>query len=358
MLNSTRSSSSSPTCGRLHRQFDAACREVQQARALILTGVFVLAFIWTLVSHTAFRMDAAAPSPSASSSSHLTGAAAFFLAEEAIPAEAAALSHLVLVAGHAVLTSLDVHDLNAPSNWELLSYQKDQVSTFVRHIQRGVELTRADPTALLIFSGGETRQHAGPRSEAQSYWMAAEYARWWQAPSAKTKADAGSETPSDPVSLRATTEEYARDSYENLMFALCRFKEFTGAYPKRVTVVGFEFKRARFRDLHRAAVRFPLAAFAYEGIDPPEMQDPTRKFKLIQGEQTKSVQPFQQDPYGCMKDGPLYAKKLERNPFRRHHSYELVCPELVPLLRWCQGPTLFPGDLPWDSKAARRPSRS
>jgi hypothetical protein len=258
-----------------------------------------------------------------------------------IPPEAAGLTHLIMVAGHAVLTSLDVHDLSAPENWWLMGYQKDQVGTFVKHIQRGVELAREDPAALLVFSGGETRSPTGPRSEAQSYWIAADHAKWWNPnPESITVSNP------DPVSFRATTDEYARDSHENLIFSLCRFKEFTGAYPKRVTVVGFDFKRARFTDVHRAAIRFPLASFSYSGIDPPEMADPTRKFKLLQGERTKSVQPFLKDPYGCAKDGPLYAKRVERNPFRRQHAYELVCPELIPLLRWCET-TIFPGELPW-----------
>jgi hypothetical protein len=37
-------------------------------------------------------------------------------------------------------------------------------------------------------------------------------------------------------------EDYARDSFENLLFSICRFKEVTGNYPARVTVVGYTFK--------------------------------------------------------------------------------------------------------------------
>jgi hypothetical protein len=46
----------------------------------------------------------------------------------------------------------------------------------------------------------------------------------------------------------------ARDSFENLLFSLCRFHELTGCYPTDVTVVSFEFKRWRFSNLHRQAV--------------------------------------------------------------------------------------------------------
>lgn len=79
-------------------------------------------------------------------------------------------------------------------------------------------------------------------------------------------------------------EEYARDSLENLLYSVCRFKvwterspsfspsqpslyphphqrtsmqEFTGHYPREITVVSFGFKQDRFEAHHRAALRFP-----------------------------------------------------------------------------------------------------
>jgi hypothetical protein len=54
-----------------------------------------------------------------------------------------------------------------------------QVETFVEHIREGVRLAGEDMNALLVFSGGETRFSAGPRSEAQSYWMVAEHSSWF-----------------------------------------------------------------------------------------------------------------------------------------------------------------------------------
>lgn len=56
---------------------------------------------------------------------------------------------------------------------------------------------------------------------------------------------------------RVVSEEFARDSYENVLFSLCRFYEMTGRYPEKVTIIGFGFKERRFTDLHRKAVRFP-----------------------------------------------------------------------------------------------------
>lgn len=64
-----------------------------------------------------------------------------------------------------------------------------------------------DPEALLLFSGGQTRRAAGPRSEGLSYWVVAEAAGWWG---------------HEDVRNRTFTEEHARDSFENLLFSLCR----------------------------------------------------------------------------------------------------------------------------------------
>jgi hypothetical protein len=45
--------------------------------------------------------------------------------------------------------------------------------------------------------------------------------------------------------MRVTTEEYALDSYQNLLFAIARFHEVTGGWPRRITVVGYGMKRRR-----------------------------------------------------------------------------------------------------------------
>ena len=67
--------------------------------------------------------------------------------------------------------------------------------------------------------------------------------------------------------LRATTENYALDSYQNLLFSVARFHEYTGHYPRYITIIGYEMKRRRFEELHRAALRWPRSNFDYLGID-------------------------------------------------------------------------------------------
>lgn len=60
-------------------------------------------------------------------------------------------------------------------------------------------------------------------------------------------------------------QEHARDSFENLLFSVCRFREVTGHYPRQITVASFEFKHARFADLHLKALQWPRQNFRFLG---------------------------------------------------------------------------------------------
>src|ERR1035438_186363 len=134
------------------------------------------------------------------------------------------LKNLILVAGHAVYTGDDFKDPEKDDNWFLQPFQKGEPPFYIEHIRKGVELAEEDRTALLVFSGGQTRLDAGPRSEAQSYWMVANHFHWWWRTNGQ---------------LRATTEEFARDSFENVLFGLCRFWECIRRKPDTLTVVGW-----------------------------------------------------------------------------------------------------------------------
>lgn len=128
----------------------------------------------------------------------------------------------------------------------------------LQHIQRGVAIAASDNASLLVFSGGETRAAAGPRSEASSYWEAADALGWYGRPA---------------VRGRSLLEVHARDSFENLLFSLCRFREASGRYPSRVTVVSFGFKRRRFVEVRCLWCRCPLLPVAY----PPPLHAHTHR---------------------------------------------------------------------------------
>lgn len=374
-------------------------------------------------------------------------------APPAPPDAVAGLSHLVVVAGHAIWLgglSTPLDTLADERGWILEDAQKHGVAgdtlSYIAHIEAGLHIAKTDKHALLVLSGGQTREKASGRTEGGSYRLlldrildagvlAAGSAtqRKSSTSSTSTSSTSTSSTSTDGESAgasiseaerselesRITTEVFARDSYENLIFSIARFREYTGVYPRRVTVVGFAFKQRRFTELHRQAIGLPAEAFEYVGVDHPpwlggatdsassgasgdakggvgggsdrntgsriagaaaaggEKVTANSRERLSNHGATKEgvsihatssagrfgtpylgwVPPsaaqldalateraagelkyaaarFWQDPYGCT-DPTLGGKRLARNPARRRHGYELSCPELSGLLRWC-----------------------
>lgn len=247
-------------------------------------------------------------------------------------AKSAALTRLIVVAGHAVTVGNDLRRADKDEAvWYLQPHQRKQgfPGILTSHIREGVRAAHADPRTLLVMSGGHTRVQAGPRSEGVSYYMVADQFGWWGQAEVKS---------------RTVVEEHARDSYENLLFSICRFHEVTGRYPEHVTVVGFDFKQRRFEQLHRAAIKFPADRFSYIGLRPDDEHFDYDRAKFV--EQHYSIDEFKQDPYGC-NSSILLQKKVDRNPFHYGIPYSLSCPELQGVLAWC-GPEIFMGRLPWE----------
>lgn len=91
--------------------------------------------------------------------------------------------------------------------------------------------------AKLTRSGATRVQLTSPLSEGASYHRLAA-ARGLLTSTGSTSRDL-------PLSSRATTEEFALDSYENLLFSMARFREVTGHWPAHVTVVGYGMKQHR-----------------------------------------------------------------------------------------------------------------
>ena len=271
-------------------------------------------------------------------------------------------NHLVIVPGHSVIDVNQFFTGSAvkESAWKLLDYQEHQglpeiIST---HINTAINITLRDNRALLIFSGGQTRIDAGPISEGLSYYLYSKRLELLQ-----------------NIETRVATEEFARDSYENLLFSICRFFEMAGVYPSKITVVGFDFKMNRFRDLHRKAIKYPLEHFEYVSLDPTISYPAFDALKARLGE-SAAFQAFNKDLYGCAKQasisigahesisalrganqvqhvseppsGELLAKRLSRNPFHRTIPYDFSCPDIDRLLHWC-GPDIFSSNLlPWE----------
>ncbi len=219
-------------------------------------------------------------------------------------------TELIIVPGHGVCkagcTSPQLAVLDA--SW--VGIYPGEAPLHIEHIIAGIELAASHPTSLLVFSGGQTRAAAGPRSEAESYHDIARDAAWWS--------DAAFEN-------RMLPEEYARDSFENLLFSLALFRKETERLPDKITVVSWRFKAERY-DLHRQALEWPLEKFVYLGVnDPREDALP----QALAGEQHK-LAAVSQDLFLA---GEEWKKQREqRNPFKREHQYRGIDPALDEIL--------------------------
>lgn len=199
---------------------------------------------------------------------------------------------------------------NDQSEWELADFQVEGLDhlCFIDHTNRSLALAQ-DELSCLIISGGQTKRAAGPISEAQSYLNLAK----------KLAQD-------KEVLSKILLEEYARDSFENVLFLICRFYETFGYYPESITIVGFEFKRDRFLKLHlESALGFPVEKIKYIGNSPTPIhlseKDTAIYCKdLYQSEYRFGYSLFEQDWYGTQ--AKLSQKRADRNPFYREHSYD------------------------------------
>jgi len=204
--------------------------------------------------------------------------------------------HLVLVPGHAVWNLRG--DPLDDANWYLKPYQNSEPRYFIEHIRAGVELAATNPAALLIFSGGATEKSAGPVPEALGYWKIAERHDWW----------------GHDLAARAFTEDYALDSFLNVLYGLYRFEQIAGRWPERITVCGWGFKRRRVAELHRKALKW-TSEFAYSAVnDPPNLSEARLR-------EDGTCREFEDDPFGLKP--PISDKRKARDHFRRAPPYPI-----------------------------------
>ncbi|CCD27099.1 uncharacterized protein NDAI_0J02070 [Naumovozyma dairenensis CBS 421] len=228
------------------------------------------------------------------------------------------------------------------SEWFLESFQhegNDHLAFIWQSLLAIEELLKDPEHSLLVFSGGQTKKEAGPMSEAQSYYALMErmfeypdYSRnqlqFWEVDEklGSCMHNLFKKYPSQFLSPDyIVTEEFALDSFDNLFYSICRFKEMVGFYPEDITVIGFGFKRKRFIDCHAKAIDFPIDHFNYISRDPL-LHDPTEKEietylkKLDKLEKENAFSHFRRDWYA--RKTPLVDKKEKRNPYHRKAFYE------------------------------------
>ncbi|KAF4550498.1 Hypothetical protein D9617_17g047660 [Elsinoe fawcettii] len=261
------------------------------------------------------------------------------MAADTIPEE------LIVVCCHAIFNSDSGLHPREESAWRLKPFQKSnpdtgkagEHETFLKHILAAVQQLQR-PDTFVVFSGGPT-DPGTQSSESMSYAAAWEYLR---------KKSANSLPELDlhsPSRQRWAVEEDSTDSFQNLLFSVIKFRQVTFRYPKHITIVTHEFKRARFLDLHAAAIRWPKDSISVLGIDPPWASDDERVGTLAL-EAKNAIEPFKADPYGV--SDPLAAKRQQRqwDPIRLQTIADGLEPEVQALLHWSSRKS-FTDALPW-----------
>lgn len=227
------------------------------------------------------------------------------------------------------------------SDWHMESFQKegnDHLS-WIKQIQRCVGLVRgaARKDSIVVISGGKTKKIAGNVSESLSYLnlLLQNKEMFMLLPHSGCCEDE-----QDEILGSIYLEEYAKDSFENLLYSICRFKEITNRYPEKVVIVGYEFKRSRFVNLHAKAIDSQYyGEIEYLGIDPvpPYASDSEGYARFFQdlekNEYNNAISLFEKDPHGL--EPPLLDKKKKRNPFNTIAPYAVTSETLLKSVNYC-----------------------
>ncbi len=156
-------------------------------------------------------------------------------------------SSLVIVPGHAVYTGEKESDAGNTRCWNGHYISEQEIALYIEHIRRGAELAQEN-SAVLMFSGGRTKKDTR-LSEAEGYQALAQQMRITE-------------------HITVDLETYARDSFENLLFSVYRFREQYHTLPASVMVTGFGFKRERF------TFHFETMLHNKEALQLPEFDSP------------------------------------------------------------------------------------
>lgn len=150
-------------------------------------------------------------------------------------------------------------------------------------------------------------------------------------------------------------EEWATDSYQNLLFSVLKFRQHHRRYPRNVTVITHAFKAPRFLDLHAPAIKWPADRIRVQGMNPPFTAAELAETEA--GERERGYALFVNDPYGVMS--PLADKRQQRR-WEEELALKSIGigegvleAEVESLLRWKGGQSgreIFPvteGELTW-----------
>ncbi|KAF2468587.1 uncharacterized protein BDR25DRAFT_187793, partial [Lindgomyces ingoldianus] len=239
------------------------------------------------------------------------------------------VQNLVIVCCHSIFhpdassSSFPLYSPYDERNWHLAPFQESNPNTakpgehetFLAHLTAGLDALTVGSWAgntLLILSGGVTKRPLTPLSEARSYYNAALVQAMLHGHRhggrARKLFDQG----------RLLLEEYATDSYQNLLFSIVLFRQTTGVYPKNIRIITHAFKAKRFLELHARAIGWEPDRIRVQGIDPvmsgAEYED------TVRGEERFGYAPWLEDSHAT---GDLLSRKRKQRGWVEETSQEL-----------------------------------
>lgn len=219
-------------------------------------------------------------------------------------------------------------------NWLLEPFQKqseDHIS-FFKHLELSLlELHNNIGNSALVISGGYTKDKI-EKSESSSYLQLAENVGFLKNPYFRKNTN-------------ILIDEFARDSYENILYSLITFYKRFHKLPNKITIIGFGFKRERFLSSHLVTLGYysmpnkeddnitlkklsdtnhvkyiESGPFLPEdnsmSIDEYAIYEKTFWDDLYKSENNNALKLFKQNPFGS-KGSKLYEKKLKRDPWNK-----------------------------------------
>lgn len=229
-----------------------------------------------------------------------------------------------------------------PKNWILESFQiesDDQIS-FLKHLELSLlELHENIGNSALVISGGFTKKQI-KKSESSSYLELAEKVGFLKSPYFKKGAN-------------ILLDEYARDSYENILYSICTFYNRFNKFPQKITIIGFGFKRERFLSSHLVTLGYysvpsindnnikidnlpdtkhvkyinsgPFLDNIKETMTDSQFEQYQTKFfdSLYENEKKNALDLFIENPFGS-KNSLLHDKKLKRDPWNTHNEISYI----------------------------------
>ncbi|KEF62885.1 uncharacterized protein A1O9_00859 [Exophiala aquamarina CBS 119918] len=189
---------------------------------------------------------------------------------------------------------------NDESNWLIEPFQKGETATYIGHVEAGVRALAADEHAILVFSGGATKPDKTAKTEGDGYLSVALENGLFGNPDAT-------------MLRRVFVDRFATDSYQNILMTLIQFPLFVqeslgsnninkagrALFPKKMTIVSHEFKRARFLDLHLPALHWH-GETTFVGLNPPF--DPVKMAQIEYGDKLRGYGAWEKDIYGVGAD--------------------------------------------------------